>query len=260
MRNIKLSISYDGTNYCGWQVQKNRGERRSIQGVIEKTLKKILQERVRLIGSGRTDAGVHALGQVANFKTTSTIEAVNIKRALNSLLPQDIKISSASEVDLGFHSQHGAKLKTYQYLILNSRDSNPLLFRYVHQVAFSLDIPLMAAELRLLRGRHNFKSFCASGSKVKSTTRTVKKLALRTSAKFSAWDLMNKARLVIISIEADGFLYNMVRNIVGTLIDIGRGHLKKGDMKRILKAKDRRLAGSTAPAKGLYLCEVKYKK
>ena len=267
MRNIKLTITYEGTNYCGWQVQNSRGKRQgargkkeSIQGVIEKILEKILQEKVRLIGSGRTDAGVHALGQVANFKTNSKLQPGQILRALNSSLSQDIRIAGATEADLNFHSQFRAKTKTYCYLIHNSQTIDPFLFRYCFHTSFPLDISLMRQEAICLKGKHDFKSFCASGSKRKSTVRTIKRISVAADTKSPFWLLPIKANLIIISIEADGFLYNMVRNIVGSLFDIGRGYLKRGDMRRILKGRNRRLAGTTAPAKGLYLCEVKYKK
>ncbi len=276
MRNIKLTIQYDGTKYCGWQIQNNiknqisKIKNKSIQGTIEEALKKILQEKIRVIGSGRTDAGVHALAQVANFKTKTKLNPVRILRALNSSLPKDIRIIDADEVDLNFNAQFKAKSKTYKYIILNSRTSNPFLNRYCYHLSFPLDLDLIKQEVKCLKGRHNFKSFCASGSKVNYPVRSIKKICVETKKVFLTHStslrvnpeciegLTNHVKLIIITIEADGFLYNMVRNIVGTLIDIVRGHLKKGDMKRILNAKNRRLAGPTAAAKGLFLCEVKY--
>lgn len=273
MRNIKLTIAYDGTNYCGWQIQNQDQKSKtknfvspacrqklSIQGVLEKGLKQILREKVRVIGSGRTDAGVHALAQVANFKTTSRLQAEEISRALNASLPRDIRITEAGEVDSKFHSQFSAKSKIYRYLILNSQNSNPFLFKFTHQTAFSLNISLMAREARSLEGEHDFKSFSASGTNVKSTVRRIKNISLVAQRRFLPLGLGNKAGLIIVTIEADGFLYNMVRNIVGTLIDVGRGYFNEGDMRSILKAKNRQLAGRTAPAKGLYLCEVRYKR
>ncbi|MEW6009024.1 MAG: tRNA pseudouridine(38-40) synthase TruA [Candidatus Omnitrophota bacterium] len=274
MRNIKLIIQYDGTKYCGWQIQKNikyqklNIKNKSIQGTIEKALEKILQEKVRVIGSGRTDAGVHALAQVANFKTKSDLTNVQIFRALNSALPSDIRIICLDEVGLNFNSQFKAKSKTYKYVILIDKTSNPFLNRYCYHIPFSLNLPLMRKGAKCLEGRHDFKSFCASGSKVNHPVRLIKKISVETGNGFPALThstgsgsilkLTNQGKLVIITIEADGFLYNMVRNIVGTLIDIARGHLEKGDMKRILIGLDRRLAGPTAAAKGLFLCEVKY--
>ena len=257
MRNIRLKIAYNGANYCGWQVQKNR-QSNTVQEIIETALRKILKEKISLIGSGRTDSGVHALCQVANFKTNSKLGPDNILRALNSSLPSDIKILESFEIDAKFNAQHSAKSKIYSYVVLNSKISDPFLNDFVWQISFPLDIKLMSKEARNLAGRHDFKSFCASGSMVKRTIRTIKKIEVETKLKSSLLGLPTSGRLVIITIEADGFLYNMVRNIVGTLIDIGRGYLNKGDMKRILKAKDRRLAGVNAPARGLYLREVKY--
>lgn len=264
MRNIRLKIVYKGTNYCGWQVQKSPQSTvhspRSIQGTIETALRKILQEKISLIGSGRTDAGVHALGQVANFKTHSRLSSENILRALNSELPADIKILESLEADLKFNAQHSAKSKVYSYLILNSKISDPFLSDFACHVSFPLDIELMSKEALFLKGKHDFKSFCASGSNIKETTRTINKIEVKLEDKSLLLGLPTSGRLVIITIEADGFLYNMVRNIAGTLIDIARGFLNKGDMKRILEVKDRRLAGVTAPAEGLYLREVKYEK
>lgn len=257
MRNIKLKIAYDGTNYCGWQVQKGR-QSNTIQEIIETALREILQEKIALIGSGRTDSGVHALGQVANFKTNSRLGADNIGRALNSVLPADIRIIDTCDVSLRFHARFDAKSKLYRYLLLSSKVPDPFLGKFSWHVSFPLDLKLMAKEARCLRGRHNFKSFCASRSKVCDTVRNIKDVTVRIEPKSFFLGLPVRGSLVIISIEADGFLYNMARNIVGTLVDIGRGHLNKGDMAKILKARNRKLAGVTSAAKGLYLCEVRY--
>ena len=255
MRNIKLTIEYEGTNYCGWQVQKShqvtkspRHQKKSIQEIIENTLSKILQERIRLIASGRTDAGVHALAQVANFKTCSNIALDKLQRALNGNLPQDIAISDIEEVNLDFHSRFHAKSKIYRYTILNRGWSSPLLRNTVYFYPYPLDVKLMRQEARCLLGRHDFKSFCASGSSTKDTVRIIKKIAIRNI----------RYALLAIDIEADGFLYNMVRNIVGTLIEIGRGRFSKGGLKKILLAKNRKFAGPAVPACGLCLLKVGY--
>ena len=234
MRNLKLEIEYDGTNYCGWQVQKSHRSK-SIQEVIEKTLRKILQERVRLIASGRTDAGVHALGQVANFKTRSKIPSGKLQRALNGLLPDDISIIKVEEKPLDFHSRFRAKSKVYQYTILNRAYPSALLRNRVYFYPYPLNIRLMRKKARSLLGKHDFKSFCASASSVKDTVRTIKRLSIKKSG----------PALITIEIEADGFLYNMVRRIAGTLIETGRG-------------KSPKLAGPTAPACGLRLVKVRY--
>ncbi len=259
MRNIKLTIEYDGSQYSGWQIQRSQNfpvagrKKRTIQEVIEKTLQRILQDKIRLIASGRTDAGVHALAQIANFKTKSNISLKNLQYALNGLLPEDITISKTGEKDLGFHSRFAAKSKVYRYLILNQRYPSALLRNRVYFYPYHLDFKLMRQESACLEGRHDFKSFCASGGKPKDTLRSIKRITIaKVSYPFKI------CRLIAIDIEADGFLYNMVRNIVGTLIHIGSGKSKPPALKKILEAKDRRKAGPTAPAKGLYLMEVKY--
>jgi len=252
IRNIRLSIEYDGTDYCGWQIQSHQvtrspGRQRSIQEVIEKTLQKVLQEKVRLIASGRTDAGVHALGQVANFKTSSQIPLEKLERALNGLLPDDISVYSLKEAPLDFHSRFSAGSKLYRYTILNRKHSSPFLKRSAYFYPFPLDVRLMQRESRRLLGRHDFSSFRASGGKARNPLRHIKQIKVAKQDYF-----------IYIYIEADGFLYNMARNIVGTLIEIGRGKLNAGALERILNSRDRRLAGPTAPAKGLCLLKVKY--
>lgn len=246
-RNIKLEIEYDGSNYVGWQIQ-NRHTGKSIQQQIEKVLRKILQEKVQLFASGRTDAGVHAIAQVANFKTNAQISLERLQLALNGNLPHDIVITKIEDVPLGFNSRFSAKSKVYRYTILNRKYHSPLLRRTVYFCHHPLNVNLMREEARCLLGRHDFKAFCASGSKVKDTTRTVKEVVIKRGS----------LGLLTIDIEADGFLYNMIRNIGGTLILIGRGKMYKGSIKKILKSGDRRLAGPTAPAHGLCLVKVKY--
>ncbi len=244
MRNIRLEIEYDGTNYCGWQVQRKTN---SVQQTLEKTLRKILQEEIKLIASGRTDAGVHAQAQVANFKTNSSIPLTNLQRALNGLLPDDLVITGIEEARLDFHSRFDAKSKIYRYTILNRAWPCAHLRNRVYFCPYPLNIKLMQDESRILLGRHNFRSFQATGSTEKNPVRTIKKLKITPDSAF-----------IHIDIEADGFLYNMARSIVGTLIEVGRGKIKKGDLKAILLAKNRRLAGPTAPAKGLCLMKVNY--
>jgi len=254
MRNIKLTIEYDGTNYAGWQVQarvqktEHRVQKKTIQETIEKTLRKILQKRIKIIGSGRTDAGVHAQAQVANFKTASKITLEKLKRALNGNLPEDIKIIKIEEVTLDFHSRFYAKSKLYRYTILNRTHPSAFLRNTTYFYPHPLDSKLMQEEARPLLGRHNFSAFQACGSSVKDSVRTIKKVQIK-----------KEGDLIYVDIEADGFLYNMVRNIVGTLIEIGRGKLPEGSAKKILLARNRKFAGPTLPAKGLCLLEVKYK-
>jgi tRNA pseudouridine38-40 synthase len=213
-----------------------------------------------LIASGRTDSGVHALGQVANFKTNSNIRLEKLQRALNGLLPEDICISKAEEKPLEFHSRFDAKSKLYRYMILNRAYPSALMRNTAYFYPFPLDVRLMQREAKALLGRHNFGAFCASGSSAKDTTRTIKNITIKKSA-FRLSPLtfnLNERPLIIIDIEADGFLYNMVRNIAGTLIEIGRGRFKKGYLGRILRSMNRKNAGPTSPAHGLCLVEVKY--
>jgi tRNA pseudouridine38-40 synthase len=277
MRNIKLTVEYDGTNYCGWQIQSHQitpsiklgtpcgrkppsHHKKSIQGTIEKVLGKILSEKVRLIVSGRTDAGVHALGQVANFKTNSGISLQKLRWALNGLLPEDIVVTKIEQVSPDFHSRFDARAKVYRYAILNRNYPAALLKNRVYFYPYPLDIRLMRREARTLLGRHDFKAFCASGSSAKDTTRTIKRISIRklpSELRPMSYDL-NHTTLLSIDIEADGFLYNMVRNIVGTLIEIGRGKFPAGSLKKILLSKNRKLAGPNVLARGLYLLKVTY--
>jgi len=254
MRNIKLTIEYEGTHYAGWQKQKHRCHNKllphqptTIQETIENALHKILREKIRLIVSGRTDAGVHALGQVANFKTKSAITEEKLKRALNGLLPCDISIVNVEQVGLDFHSRFDARAKIYRYAIFNQSHRSALLRDRAYFYRYPLDIGLMRRESKCLLGRHDFKGFQASAGKERNSIKTIRKI-----------NIMKDNDFMHIEIEADGFLYNMVRNIVGTLIEIGRFKFAKGSLKKILLAKDRKMAGPTAPACGLYLVKVKY--
>jgi len=260
MRNLKLEIEYDGENYCGWQVQRRNKHKRSIQEVLEKALQKILQEKIRIIASGRTDAGVHAQAQIANFKTNSKIPPKKLQKALNALLPDDIAITRAEEVNSDFHSRFCAKTKAYRYTILNRSYRCALLKDKVYFYPYPLDISLMRREAKYLLGRHDFKSFCASGSDAKDTVRTIKNVTVKKFPyQLSAISYQQTdCPVIVIDIEANGFLYNMVRNIVGTLIEIGRGKFPAGSLKKILLAKNRKLAGPTVPAGGLCLLKVKY--
>ena len=257
LTNFKLTIEYDGRRFCGWQSQ---GQKNSIQEIIEKALCQVLREKIRLIASGRTDAGVHALAQVVNFKTAKKIPPEKLIAALNSYLPKDIaavKIEKAAPV---FHSRFKAKSKVYRYTILNRNFPSPLLKNFVYLCRFPLNLRLMREEAKVLVGRHDFKSFCASGCAARDTLRTVKRISvMKLNNQLLTMDKeLNRGSLIAIEIEADGFLYNMIRNIAGTLIEIGRGRFKPGSMKKILKAKNRRVAGPTLPAKGLCLVRVNY--
>lgn len=244
MRNIKLTISYEGTNYSGWQIQPNGS---TIQEELEKAIEEVFGKRHRVHGAGRTDTGVHAKGQVAHFKTVQTIPVQNIQAAFNSVLPPDIAIIKAEEVSTDFHSRFDARKKLYNYYFLNIRNRDPFSEKYSWRVPYKLNLSLMKKEAAFLVGRHDFKSFQASDKRERSSVRKI----------YHA-NIKKNGSMIIFDIEGEGFLYNMVRNIAGTLIDIGRGYLPPGSMKKIMRGKDRTLAGPTAPAKGLFLMEVKY--
>lgn len=245
MRNIKLLIEYDGTNYHGWQVQPNG---LTIQEVIEKKIEIMTRQRVRLIASGRTDAGVHALGQVANFQTSSPIPVEGFLRGLNSLLPPDIVIKSAGEVEPEFHAQYGVKRKTYRYLILNRELPSAIYRNYAWHIPLPLDVSAMENAVRILLGKKDFSSFRAADPDLTDPVREV----------FQARWSMKEENFLCFTIEGDGFLKHMVRNMVGTLIEVGKGKISGEEFKRILEARDRRQAGITAPPQGLFLVEVKY--
>ena len=247
MRNIHLIIEYDGTGFNGWQKQRTRKRFRTVQDEIEKAAKKLFGKRIRLIGAGRTDSGVHAEAQAANFKIDSTLPLRNIERGLNSYLPRDIAILSADEAGSRSHARFDAKEKLYRYTIVNRKVRSPLSRRYATLVSFDLDINAMEKAAKYFIGKKDFRSFQASDKKKKDSTRTIKRL-----------DIINRAPLIEIYIQADGFLYNMVRNIVGTLIDVGRGRIKPDSVKDILSKKSRPAAGQTAPARGLCLLKVIY--
>ncbi|MDP8266658.1 MAG: tRNA pseudouridine(38-40) synthase TruA [Candidatus Aceula meridiana] len=251
MRIIKLTIEYNGTNFCGWQVQR-KGQR-TVQGEIKKALKRLLKEEVTLVGSGRTDSGVHALAQVAHFTTSSSMDNKKLLNALNANLPKDIAIIAAKEVPEGFHAQHSPKSKTYRYSILNRSVRSVLAQDFVYFYPYPLNLNLIRKEAKTLIGKKDFKAFVASDpalkkqGKAKTTIRTITKIVVRKSK-----------GLVEIDITANGFLYKMVRNIVGTLIKAGEGKFPKGSIRRILNSKNRQMAGPTAPAKGLCLLKVTY--
>ncbi len=248
-RNIKLTIEYEGTNYHGWQIQ-GKGHK-TIQGQIEKALRKIFKKDIRLYGSGRTDSGVHAFGQVANFKVSSYLSLNEIQKAINANIPDDISIIDIEEVSLDFHSQYSAKFKIYRYVILNRQAPSVKDRNFCLHYPYKLNLALMRREAAILVGKKDFRSFQASDPRNphrdKNTIRTVRNISIR-----------RKGDYVFIDIEADGFLYKMVRNIVGTLLEIGRGKLPKGSMEMILLKKDRSAAGYTAKAKGLVLLKVLY--
>ncbi|MDO6353760.1 tRNA pseudouridine(38-40) synthase TruA [Caloramator sp. CAR-1] len=244
MKNIKIVIEYDGTRYCGWQRQKNGV---SIQETIEKAIEKVTGEKIEIIGSSRTDAGVHAKGQVANFLTSSTVPPEKICYAINSFLPDDIVILSSQEVPLDFHSRYNSKGKKYSYTILNRKIPSALLKNYSAHIPYELNIEDMIRASKYFLGEHDFSAFKSTGSSVKGNVRTIKRL-----------ELIKDEDIIKMFIEANGFLYNMVRIIAGTLIEVGKGRIKPDDIPFILDSRDRKKAGPTAPAQGLCLEKVYY--
>lgn len=246
IRNIKMIIEYDGTNYIGWQTQiKSHGK--SIQGVLQETLEMIVCHKVKLFGAGRTDAGVHAKGQVANFYTESKIPVDRIPLALSSMLPCDIVVKGAWEVPRDFHARYSAVEKTYRYTILKSPFNSAFEWRYSYHVRYTLDIDKMKKAVEYLVGTYDYSSFCSSGTKVKDFTRTIKE-----------GKLYQEGEVLYFEITGTGFLYNMVRIIVGTLIEIGRGRWAPEYMAKIIAAKNRNMAGPTVPPHGLVMLKAVY--
>ncbi len=245
MKNIKLTIAYDGINYHGWQKQNDT---LTIQSVIEEAIYKLTGENVDLIASGRTDANVHAIGQVANFITNSNIFPEKFFVAINSLLNEDIRIISSEEVDIDFNSRFDAKKKTYLYQIYNNKILNPFYRMYSWHIPYELDYSLMEIALKELVGEHDFKAFMSANSNVKSTIRTI----YNTS-------ITKENDLIKIEVTGNGFLYNMVRIIVGTIVEIGNGRRDISCIKQAIELGQRDLLGRTAQPQGLFLKEVKYK-
>jgi len=245
MRNIKLIIEYDGSNYQGWQVQPKG---MTVQAMIEENLAVITGESVHLIGSGRTDAGVHAFGQVANFKTKSHLDVHSIQKALNSLLPRDIVIHKVEEVGEGFHARKQSRSKVYEYRILNRDLRSAFCHGYAWHIPQKLDLKEMKKATQILTGEHDFSSFRSVGSPTRSAVRRVMR---------AEWK-RGREGLIRFEIEANGFLKQMVRALVGTLVEVGRGKIDSEQFQKILDSKDRRRAGPTAPAHGLFLKEVRY--
>ena len=244
MKRVKLVTAYDGTNYHGSQIQNN-GE--TIEGVLKMELSSLLKEEIQIIGASRTDAGVHARGNVFVFDTESRIPSDKFTYALNARLPEDIRIQDSEEVPLDFHPRHQDTVKTYEYRVLNRKLPLPEYRLHAHFTYETLNIERMQLACKYFIGEHDFASFCAAGSQVESTVREIYDLHVK-----------KEGDLVTISVTGNGFLYNMVRIIAGTLLKVGSGHFAPEDMEKIIEGKDRSLAGPTAPAKGLTLVKIRY--
>lgn len=246
-RNIKITIMYDGFGYSGWQRLGKNFKKESIQGSIEKVLSKILNEQIKIIGASRTDQGVHAYGAVANFHTMTTMDLDEMKNELNENLKDDIRIWNIEEVNNQFHSRHSAKSKTYIYRIDNRNKGNVFFRKYAYHHKGHLDIKNMQIASEYLIGRHDFKGFSSQMSDNRTTVREIYLLSIQGGNQD-----------IIITIKGNGFLYNMVRIIVGTLIEVGEGKKEPDDIRKILENKDRNLAGPKAEFQGLTLKEVAY--
>lgn len=270
-RNLRLDIAYDGTEFVGWQVQPNG---RSVQAVIESAIRKLTGETVRLLTAGRTDSGVHALGQVANFYSATSIPCENLRRGLQRFLPDDVVIHTVTDVPADFHATYSAVAKRYRYLILNRATGDPLLRPYAWQMRQPLDVPAMQAALPALLGKHDFRCFETQFPNKATSVRTIHQARWQTLPTAHIWQrtpagvsstgevqdirMPTGQPLLQFEIVADGFLYNMVRAIVGTCVAIGRGRWEPDKMAEIIAAQDRGQAGETAPPHGLYLVHVQY--
>ena len=248
MPNFKLVIEYKGTNYAGWQKQKNAG---TVQGEIEKALKKIFGKKINLIGSGRTDTGVHALGQVANFFAETKLAREKIREALNFHLPGDIRIRRISYTGSRFHSRFSAKSKVYRYIVVQKK--SPFLKNEAYFYPRKLDLPRMKETSRYFLGRHDFSSFQNRGSSRKDAFVTLQRIKINRS-----YLNPGSIRALIIELTANAFLYRMVRNLVGLLLAVGRGQINPKEARSILQTHDRRQSPPPVPAHGLYLTRVKY--
>ena len=245
MRTLKLTLAYDGTNYAGWQFQPDRA---TVQGAVESAIQKVTGEQLRVIASGRTDAGVHAKGQVVSFSSATELQPDVFVKALNGNLPRDIAVLDAADVPADFHAIASAVRKRYRYLISDAPVRDVFARRYCWQYPHALDVDAMQRSATALKGKHDFSGFESSGAPRQSTVRTVNDLTVRR----------RQDGKIEIEVEADGFLYNMVRAIVGTLVEVGRGAENEQFPQKVLEAGDRKAGGPTAPPEGLILLHVDY--
>jgi tRNA pseudouridine38-40 synthase len=248
-RWLKLTLAYDGGAYAGWQVQPDKP---TVQGTLESALRQITQETIRVTAAGRTDAGVHALGQVVGFATATRLSNVDLQRALNAVLPADIAVLSLADASEGFHATRDAVAKRYRYQIHNGRTPSVFDRHYAWHYPQPLDAPAMREAGQALVGRHDFSSFETAGSERPDSIRTIHELSVARGEELS--------ERVTVEVAGDGFLYNMVRTIVGTLVDVGVGARDINWPAAVLAACDRREAGQTAPPHGLFLVNVSYEK
>ncbi len=245
MPKLRLVLEYDGTDFAGWQAQVGR---RTVQGALEAAIERVTGARVRVVGAGRTDAGVHAEGQVASVGLATRLAPAELQRALNAVLPRDVAVVRLASAPEGFHARRDAASKLYRYTVWNGRSPSPLRTRRAHWVRAELDLEAMRRAARALEGRHDFAAFQATGSQVGTTVRTLARLEWRGRV----------GRELRLEVEGSGFLRHMVRTLAGTLLEVGRGRRRATSMRALLRARDRSRAGPTAPARGLTLVRVRY--
>jgi tRNA pseudouridine38-40 synthase len=250
MRNLKLTLSYDGAEFSGWQVQPDAA---TVQGTLASAIGRVTGEKVLPQGSGRTDAGVHALAQVATFVTQSSVPTANFVKALNDVLPASVRVLEASDAAPDFHARHSARAKTYRYRIHREAICPPFLARYVWHYPYPLDQPAMARAAALVEGERDFTSFAAVDPERGQEEKPVSNVRRISS---SVWERQGDE--FVYTVKGSGFLHHMVRNLIGTFILVGKGTLPAEDVTRILEARNRSVAGATAPAAGLYLVNVEY--
>ena len=241
---VKMVVAYDGTNYCGWQIQPNGV---TIEQKLNEALTDLLQEPIKVTGASRTDAGVHSLGNVCIFDTNTRMPAEKISSALNTRLPEDIVVQDSCQVPESFHPRFSKSRKTYEYRILNQKFRNPTSRLDTHFYYYDLDVEAMQRAAAYLVGEHDFKSFASTGGQAETSVRTIYSL-----------DVEKRDSIITIRVKGNGFLYNMVRIIAGTLIKVGAGEIQPEEIPVILEAKDRSAAGPTAPAKGLTMIGLEY--
>lgn len=244
MKRFKMIVAYDGTNYNGFARQPNGI---TIQETLEEAISKIVQHEVRTLGAGRTDQGVHAKGQCVTFDSETRVPEEKLARAINSQLPLDISVKSVEEVSMDFQPRFGAKRKTYRYQILNSQVRDPFLYKYSLQYPYKIDIERMQEAANQMVGEHDFACFCSAGSSVKDTVREIYSIEIK-----------KHEDLITVDICGNGFLYNMVRIIIGTLLRVNEGKLSTGDIIKIINGKDRQKAGPTVPPQGLTMLDIIY--
>jgi len=250
MRNIRLILAYDGTDFHGWQRQSAAP---TVQGCVEEAMQKLTGAAAQVYGSGRTDAGVHALHQVANFQTVSPIPCPNLLKALNDLLPPTVRVKSAEEAAPTFHARYDVRSKTYRYRILQAPVCPPFLWRFVYHHPYLLDRARMAEAAQFFQGEHDFSSFAGADAQEEGGSPSMVRAIFRSRLLWRP-----RTSMLVYEVTSTGFLHHMVRNLVGTLIEVGRGKLAPRDVLRILAARDRTQAGPTAPAQGLCLVKVEY--